>query len=224
MTNLLKVLAPLWLCVSLIGCGVDPQTSYDLSSNGSSAVSDRDDRVADWNRAFSWRTSRREKARLIASSVRGIGEPTAVKVLDAGYLFSKPYSWTAFKNEMRRASQDRRAGVPDVYSNTVEKYGSDNSELFKSGSITPPSSRGWGCTFDRYASDSRKAGCLADAVRGIGSSTASTLIRNDEFRYPPATWNKFKEYMQILERRYNLNDLYDNTVVKYGSDNRRKLY
>lgn len=208
------------LSLGFVSCGTE---NLETTSSSELAATSSDSK-RDWDRAFRWGVSRNEKARLIASAVRGIGKSTADTLLRNGYLRYQPRSWTAFKNEMRRASEDRWANLRDVYANTVQKYGSDNSKLFRSTGGGDGNSRGWGCTFDKWRSESARIDCLADAVRGIGNSTARTLIRNNEFRYAPRSWSKFKEYMQILERRYDINDLYYNTVQKYGSDNRRKLY
>lgn len=216
-------LAPL----SVVSCGdISMQQGQNASELSSDNLSSRKAKFRKVHRAISY--SRTERARFLADAVRGIGDSTAQRLINDYHFLVPVSSWSQFKSYMRTLDSFYRfrSNPTNLYELTVQKYGSDNSKLFSSHDDDQDDdiSSGWGCTFDKSRSRNARANCLADAVRGIGKSTATTFINNNEFRYAPRSWTKFKEYMRILENRYDVNDLYHNTVERYGSSNKSKLY
>jgi len=68
------------------------------------------------------------------------------------------------------------------------------------------------------APKSQKPRALADAVRGIGPSTAECLVDRNYFSSKPRSWSEFKGVIRRADRNCGEN-LYENVIQKYGSDN-----
>ena len=213
------------LPVAVTSCGQVDSAAQAGSELAADSVSEKKSKFSKVHQ--SWRYNRYTRAGYLADAVRGIGNSTARRLIDDYHFAIQITSWGQFKNYMRTLDGIYRfSGNPtNLYKDTVERYGSDNSKLFKSSFNGGGSSnKKWGCTFDSWRSQSQRASCLADAVRGIGVSTATKLLSKGEFRYAPSNWEKFKSYMKRLESRHNIRDLYYNTVQRYGSSNKSKLY
>ncbi len=76
-----------------------------------------------WNTFYS--APKAQKPAALADAIRGIGVPSAQKLVDAGYFHRKPRTWSAFEDEVERAE---RSGVIDSNARyaTLTKYRLDN--------------------------------------------------------------------------------------------------
>lgn len=81
----------------------------------------------DWKKF--WEAKKSQKPAELAKAIKGIGETTAERILEAGYFKSKPRSWRAFSREINDAQDDlKRDGYSYNFASAVlEQYGYDNS-------------------------------------------------------------------------------------------------
>lgn len=72
---------------------------------------------------------------------------------------------------------------------------------------------------------SQKAKALADAIKGIGTSRANTIVdaNINAFIPRPRSWNAFRNEISRIESRLKLDGLYYEVTVKYAKDNIRNL-
>ncbi len=76
-----------------------------------------------WDAFYS--APRNQKAKALAEAIKGVGEPTAAKLIAANVFHSKPRSWEAFKNAIKSAARAGHIGDDIVYQVTV-KYADAN--------------------------------------------------------------------------------------------------
>lgn len=77
-----------------------------------------------WSGFFNVKKS--EKPAALADAIKGVGIPTAEKLIANGYFSSKPRSWTSFKAEIKRASNDSAIGYPELDNRVNGQYGREN--------------------------------------------------------------------------------------------------
>jgi hypothetical protein len=92
------------------------------------STSSGDGSKGNWNNFFS--APRAEKPKALADSIKGVGVPTAERIIAAGFFKSKPRSWGEFSQEIVKSESALiRQGYQGRFSELVlEKFGEENSK------------------------------------------------------------------------------------------------
>lgn len=94
-----------------------------------------------WNAFYS--APKEQKATKLADAIAGVGVPTAKKLVAGGYFHSKPRSWQAFEDEIRRA---KNAGTIDKQIEYEVLYNHRNKNMENLGYDTQTSGV---CAYER---------------------------------------------------------------------------
>lgn len=86
-----------------------------------------DGSTGNWHNFFN--APAREKPKAMADAIKGIGERTAVLIIDAGFFTNKPRSWRAFADEITRAQRKLAGqGYQGQFADLVlQQYGNENA-------------------------------------------------------------------------------------------------
>jgi hypothetical protein len=92
------------------------------------STSSGDGSKGNWNNFFN--APRAEKPKALADSIKGVGVPTAERIIAAGFFKSKPRSWGEFSQEILKSEAALiRQGYQGRFSELVlEKFGEENSK------------------------------------------------------------------------------------------------
>jgi hypothetical protein len=175
--------------------------------------------MAEWSKPFSHTVARKPSSEIVSSTTYHWEADTLKIPLSVNSRINQTYNVQFSQYAIYDTREQVRKNIPVVQ--TVWDNSTISVQICDEQGGTGKSEY-WNAFFS--APGSQKASALANAIAGVGDSTAKNLIKNNYFNSKPRSWNDFEnEIHRAAQSRTISNDIEYQVLYKFRSENMAKL-